>query len=66
VTSRSTIRAGDVVQLIRTGVKMTVGECDDAGVNCTWFGIDDAGEWTGPHRRHFRYDEVTPVQDAEN
>ena len=53
------MKAGDVVYLLASGVSMTVESCDDASVECVWFGIDADADWTGPHRRIFRRDEIT-------
>lgn len=64
-TSHTALIKGSAVCLRATGVLMTVQDCDAEGVSCNWFGIDEAGQRTGPHCRRFRYNEVELVRDGE-
>ena len=52
------MKAGDVVYLLASGVPMTVESSDATSVACVWFGIDAEADWTGPHHKWFRREEV--------
>lgn len=61
MTKTAKLNVGDVVRRKPDGPPMTVESCDDGRVTCLWFGINSHGNWTGPHRRRFRRQEIEKV-----
>lgn len=60
-TKPEKLSVGDVVIRIPDGPRMCVENCATQNVGCLWFGINAQGDWTGPHRRKFRRDEIKKV-----
>ena len=58
------MKVGNVVYSRMSGVPMTVESCDATGAVCIWFGINARADWTGPHSKRFRRDDLARTEAA--